>query len=52
MAYSFQTPFEKLWILIKEVYQEILEELYTKEEFWEEISVPALNSNDSNFYEF
>ncbi len=46
MAYSFLYPFEKLTAMIKEIYREILNDLYTKEEFWEQISAPITDTSE------
>lgn len=52
MAYSFYISFEKIWELIKEAYREIIDEIYTKEEFWEEICSPSLFLNEEIHNEY
>lgn len=42
MSYSIPSVFEKLFFYFKQLYTELLEELYTEDEFWEAISVPFL----------
>ncbi|MHA1674838.1 MAG: hypothetical protein ACTSYI_14580 [Promethearchaeota archaeon] len=53
MNNSFVIIAEKFWVYLKQIYLELWNEMYTEENFWENICVPFLEDTPSgNFSQF